>query len=112
MKLKPFEDLIKPIKYDGETFVPIRIIAELAFNHNAKTVENSEIWVNSSYDCKAYIKYSIDFENVGFTTFCIGIWRGFNVDGTIEIFLKKSIHTPNNQVQIVKNLIKWGFVEP
>ena len=46
MKLRPFEDLIKPIEYQGNTFIPIEVIAGLAFNHNAKTVKDSEIWLN------------------------------------------------------------------
>ena len=106
-ELRPFEDLIKPIEYQGETFIPIEEIAKLAMsdvdNSNAEIVEKSiskfgsaECRINRSfYDCETnnYCFYITD----SFNAFCTDYGE------PMSIF---------NQVQIVKNLIKWGFVEP
>ena len=49
--IRPFDDLIKEIEFDGEKFIPAQKIAALCFNYNEKAVKNkAEMWVNNSYD--------------------------------------------------------------
>jgi hypothetical protein len=98
--LRPFEDLIKPIEFEGETFIPIEEIAMLAFDAN---LTHSEVKVNSKEIVTLYV---IINKKYGFRLI---VREDFNIHAFDNDCL---IETIDNQVQIVKNLIKWGFVEP
>jgi hypothetical protein len=38
--VRPFDELIKEIEFDGEKFIPAQKIAALCFNYNEKAVKN------------------------------------------------------------------------
>ena len=106
MTLRSFEDLIKPIEIDGETFVPIEEIAKLGMSkidNNIPEISEKGISIFGTAQCKVNIKiydYQIKYYfgiNDSFDTFCSN---------------DSEVITVDNQVQIVKNLIKWGFIEP
>ena len=62
MNIRPFEDLIKPIEYDGETFVPIEEIAKLADWHielSNPVITAEIIHKYNTSACKANIKQYI-----------------------------------------------------
>ena len=102
--IRPFEDLIKPIEIDGETFVPIEEIAKLALNViNIEMVEPSI----TQHRHNARLTGMAIF-NYGKAYIEVVIQRDFD----IATYINQGKETPYNQVQIVKNLIKWGFVKP
>ena len=106
MTIRPFEDLIKPIEYRGETFVPIEEIAKLGMSEIDNSItEISEkiISVFGSAQCKV---------NRKIYNYKIGYW--FYITDSFNMFSSDSdeVMSVFNQVQIVKNLIKWGFIEP
>lgn len=44
--VRPFDDLIKEIEFEGERFIPAQKIAALCFNYNEKAVKNkAKMWV-------------------------------------------------------------------
>ena len=114
MKLRPFEDLIKTIEYDGKTFVPIEEIFLIQlFKENkkgisfikSKTTSNQFRWVKISTSSLNEFTHTL---RIRITTddnifFEMSLWK----DG---LFIKNM--PIYGIVQIVKNLIKWGFVEP
>ena len=99
-KLRPFEDLIKPIEYDGKTFVPIEEIAKLALSYLKEVVVRTST-LDSRIVCfletSTFRHTMIIFKGYDILMFANGYHQNIKVE---------------NQVQIVKNLIKWGFVEP
>jgi hypothetical protein len=112
--LRPFEDLIKPIEFEGETFIPIEEIFLLQLFKESrkgisfiksKTTSSQNKWVKiqtSSLNQFTHVLKIIitTIDNIFFES---SLWK----DG---IFIEDM---PIYQiVQIVKNLIKWGFVEP
>lgn len=101
MTLRPFEDLIKPIEYDGETFIPIERIAELAIPRTMKdiVIRKGRGWRAINFSCKhSGIKFNVS------------LGKNFNVIiYNYSNFKDEKIY---NQVKIVKSLIKWGFIEP
>lgn len=101
-KLRPFEDLIKTIEYDGEAFVPIEEIAKMALG---KKIKKSGIGIIK----RVKICY-INHKNKEGLVKQILVDRNFNVMYYCVIDIDMLV--TKNQVQIVKNLIKWGFIEP
>ena len=109
MKLRPFEDLIKPIEYDGKTFVPIEEIAKLACNNNS-FVKNIETFTERENRKRIANKYraEIIIKDMSYESVTVTIEKSFR----ITLWIEGDWIPHFNQVQIVKNLIKWGFVEP
>ncbi len=108
--IKPFEDLIKTIEYDGNTFVPIEEIAKLAienyFELKYSNISSAIVPIDDSFSaCSGYIS------NSECRKFVI-IHDNFDVSINEETYDDFSHLLTCNQVQIIKNLIKWGFVEP
>lgn len=101
IKLRPFDDLIKTIEIDGEVFCPIEEIAKLA------------ICVGEVKNVKTFALKGCDAIFYGETSFSnSGIKIIINTEFDIELYDEYGISKNYNQVQIVKNLIKWGFIEP
>lgn len=104
---RPFEDLIKEIEIDGERFVPIVKIGELAFGFSEIDKRFSpNFWINDQ-EPNGTMEFYQSFGNKTYTL-KVTIWE----DGNVRISIGNNLHIPSNQVQIVKNLIKWGFIEP
>ena len=106
MNLRPFEDLIKTIEYDGETFIPIEEIAKTAMSD----ITDSTTKVLGMSISKFGVAECIINRHVYETD----IKYCFYVTDTFNVFCNHNLEKMSvfNQVQIVKNLIKWGFVEP
>jgi len=108
-ELRPFEDLIKTIDIDGKVFVPIEVIAELAFDNNNKLHLNTSIQKIESgifLFSEVTINKSFPLDN---DIFIMTVDTDYDVSIIEDTQNEQSIV---NQVQIVKNLIKWGFIEP
>lgn len=108
--LRKFEELITEIEHDGERFVPIEEIAKLAVSHRNFFKDN--IAVESSFNKKNNTHNCI----VTSSSFVIKLFveiEKFNVN-LYEVYEGNILYSMPfyNQVLIVKNLIKWGFVEP
>jgi len=99
-ELRPFEDLIKTIEVDGKVFCPIEAIAKLAVC--VGTLKGDKNPLISYFNA-----YWSGFDSFGHC-FKIVIDKIFD----IELYFDHDTYIVSNQVQIVKNLIKWGFVEP
>ena len=101
---RPFEDLIKPIEIDGETFVPIEEIAKLATGDKENLKFGKPLFKGS----KSYPFMTLLIKYKG------GEKQIFLIEDDFEIALfdNYALIRHHYQVQIVKNLIKWGFVEP
>ena len=113
--VRPFEDLIKEIEFEGEKFVPAQKIAALCFNYNEKTVKNkAQMWVNSTYDCRMWYLFETNILKPKKHQCSIGISRNFDISTYHRIGEEEPKSNvgmpPSNQVEIVKNLIKWGFI--
>lgn len=113
--VRPFEDLIMEIEFDGEKFIPAQKIAALCFNYNEKTVKNkAKMWVNNSYDYTMWYVFQTNILKPKKHQCSIGIGRDFDIR-TYHIIGDEEPKSnvgmpPSNQVEIVKNLIRWGFV--
>ena len=109
---RPFEDLINVIEFNGEKFIPAKKIAALCFNYNEKTVEcEAKMWVNDSYDCRMWYSFETNILRPIKHECSIGISRDFDIsiynkNGEIKLNARPA----SNQVEIFKNLIKWGFI--
>lgn len=110
---RPFDDLIKEIKVNGEILVPAEKIAQLCFNYNEATVKNKcRKWVNNSYDFRMWYLFETDILKPKKHLCSIGIDRYFNVKTYHNIDGVKSSNCgmpASNQVEIVGLLVKWGF---
>ena len=104
MTLRPFEDLIKPMEIDGKTFVPIEEIAKLAVSPEVQAVTFGKHKINENIVhtvVKGHRNTKLGFsiaKNYSVYVYHLNVFLG-----NTDVY---------NQVQIVKNLIKWGFVEP
>ncbi len=114
--IRPFEDLIKEIEVDGEKFIPAQKIAALCFNYSGQTVQHkAQMWVNSSYDCAMWYLFETKILQPKKHLCSVGIYRSFDIRTYHEFDdskQKSGAMPPCNQVEIVKLLIKWGFVKP
>jgi hypothetical protein len=110
--VRPFDDLIKEIEFEGEKFIPAEKIAALCFNYNEKAVKNkAKMWVNNSYDYTMWYVFQTNILKPNKHQCSIGISRNFDVSIYHKIGDKSNIGMPpSNQVETVKNLIRWGFV--
>lgn len=104
--MRKFEELIQEIEHDWERFVPIEEIAKLAFFREISKEFSPKSWVNDQEN-NVTMEFYRSFGNKTYTL-TTTIWE----DGNIRISIDNNLYVPGNQVQIVKNLIKWGFVEP
>lgn len=105
MTLRPFEDIIKEIEFEGETFVPIEEIAKISFSHvDSKKIKLVESDFSPNHII-CYFKIAASTAN-----FIVSINSIFDIYITYLIDTEK-IET-HRQVKIVKSLIKWGFIEP
>jgi hypothetical protein len=111
---RPFDDLIKEIEVDGEKFVPAAKIAALCFNYNDKAVKKkSKCWINNSYDYMLWYNFETNILKPKKHHCYIGIDRNYNVKMNMKIddVEPNNIGMPvSNQIEIVKLLMKWGFV--
>lgn len=104
MKLRLFEDLVKRIKYEGKTFVPIKELSIISFllegsdKKHKQTVKDFDN--NNGYSCTYFFADEV-FSFKITKQFDILVWN----ESTKE---NEFIY---NQVQIIKNLIKWKFIE-
>lgn len=106
--VRPFSDLIEEIEIDGERFIPITKIAKLAFNdHNPEKPNNIKIWINKDYDGRAWYisKLMTDIDRL------ISIDQNFDVRKYYETQKKTYEQAPANQMQIFRELVKWGFLK-
>lgn len=115
MAVRPFDDLIKEIEFDGEKFIPAQKIAALCFNYKDNAVkQNPKMWVNASYDYSMWYQFETNIMKPLKHECSIGISRNFDITTYFKIGAeeaKKNIGMPAyNQVEIMKNLIKWGFI--
>ena len=113
--VRPFDDLIEEIEFDGEKFIPAQKIAALCFNYNEKAVKNkAKMWVNNSYDYTMWYVFQTNILKPKKHQCSIGISRNFDVSTYHRIGDEEPKSNvgmpPSNQVEIVKNLIRWGFV--
>ena len=110
MNLRPFEDLIKTIEYDGKTFVPIEVIAKLAIKnyYQRECLIKSLLIVPITDFTTCFAEFIDKHQHILF----IVIYNNFDIIVKIPDNANLLINPTKNQVQIVKNLIKWGFVEP
>lgn len=113
--VRPFDDLIKEINFDGEKFIPAQKIASLCFNYTNGVVKNkSKMWVNNSYDYCVWYVFETNILKPKKHQCSISISRLFDVATYHIIDGKESssnVGIPaSNQVEVVKRLIKWGFV--
>lgn len=113
--VRPFDDLIKQIEFEGEKFIPAQKIAALCFNYNEEVVNNkAKMWVNNSYDYTMWYVFQTNILKPKKHQCSIGISRNFDVSTYHRIGdeePKSNVGmSPSNQVEIVKNLIRWGFV--
>jgi hypothetical protein len=111
---RPFEDLIKEIEVDGEKFVPAAKIAALCFNYNDEAVKKkSKCWINNSYDYMLWYNFETNILKTKKHHCYIGIDRNYNVKMNMKIdnVEPNNIGMPvSNQIEIVKLLMKCGFV--
>lgn len=106
--VRPFSDLIKEIEIDGERFIPIAKIAKLAFNdHNPENPKDMKTWINMPYDERAWYRSELmtDLDRL------ISIDQNFDVRKYYETQKKTYEQAPSNQMQIFRNLVKWGFLK-
>ena len=113
--VRPFEDLIREIDFNGERFIPAQRIASLCFNYNEDTVKNcAKMWINNGYDYKMWYVFQTDILKPKRHECTVGVSRFFDISiyhkiGDVEP--KSNVGMPpSNQVELVKNLIKWGFI--
>jgi hypothetical protein len=113
--IRPFDDLIKEIEFDGKKFIPAQKIAALCFNYNDKVVKNKvKMWINDSYDYSMWYVFQTTILKPTKHECSIGISRNFDITIYHKVEFEKSnsnVGMPSsNQVEIVKNLIHWGFI--
>ncbi|MFA7307609.1 MAG: hypothetical protein WC026_13155 [Hyphomicrobium sp.] len=113
--LRPFDDLIKEIEFEGEKFIPSAKIAALCFNYNEKAVKyKAKFWINNSYDYMLWYNFETKILAPKKMSCYIGIDRSFNISMDFIIDGKKPMTNTGtpvyNQIKIVKLLIKWGFI--
>jgi hypothetical protein len=113
--VRPFDELIKEIEFEGEKFIPAQKIAALCFNYNEKTVKNkAKMWVNNLYDYTMWYVFQTNILKPKKHQCSIGISRNFDVIVYQRIGDEEPKSNvgmpPSNQAEIVKNLIRWGFV--
>lgn len=99
-ELRPFEDLIKRIEHNGKTFIPIEKIAELALCVGMLKGDKAPL-------IHYYNAYWSGFDSFG-NCFKIAIDTNFD----IELSFDHDTYIVSDIIKIVKNLIKWRFVEP
>jgi hypothetical protein len=117
VELRPFEDLIKEIEIDGERFVPIEEIAKLATGY----FQNKKYFkiVKSKSIKRKWFRIS---EKLGGGYIQdITITENYSIADSDNMSIKSVMYDENwkvfsesyyNKFQIVKNLIKWGFIKP
>jgi hypothetical protein len=113
--VRPFTDLIKEIEFEGKKFIPAQKIAALCFNYNEKAVKNKcQMWVNESYDCRMWYLFQTNILKPKKHQCSIGISRNFDISTYHRIGDEEPKSNvgmpPSNQVDIVKNLMRWGFI--
>lgn len=113
--LRPFEDLINEIEFDGEKFIPIEKIVALAFNYNENAVKyEAKMWINHSYDYAAHYMFETKILEPKSHKCSVVIFKNFDIWIYHKIDNNESNNTgipASNQVEIVKNIIKWGFIK-
>ncbi len=106
--MRPYTDLIQEITIDGETFVPIKKIAALAFGYKEECIYYKYSTYHNSYFNEVHCLFStrngIDCQ--------LHIDKWFDISRHFimpdkSITLRQQIQ---NQVQIFKLLQKWGFI--
>lgn len=115
VSVRPFGDLINEIEFEGEKFMPAAKIAALCFNYNDKTVNNKAMcWINDCYDYMMWYNFETNILSPKTHHCYIGIDRDYNIKMNMRIDNKdadSNIGMPVcNQIEIVKLLMKWGFI--
>lgn len=114
-ELRAFEDLIKEIEFEGDKFIPAQKIASLCFNYNDKAVKRkARMWVNDGYDYMMWYNFETTILKPKSHKCAVGISRLFDIRTYHYIDDCKDSnvgHPACNQVEIVKCLVKWGFIE-
>lgn len=112
--MRPFEDLIKPIEVDGNTFVPAARIAIEAFNYSKTIIHyKSGRWINGGYDNLLWYTFETNIMKPKSHVCSLSISRGYDIAiyHTIGGVEGRNTGIPaNNQVKIFRLLEKWGFI--
>ena len=109
--MREFNDLLEPVKLDGRVFTPIKEIAKLAFNYHDDTVcNNSEMWINESYDMCVHYVFSTELIKPSIHTCYLRIDREFNINIRSEINHINHRDELNNQVKIFNLLKQLNFI--
>jgi hypothetical protein len=110
--MRPFEDLIKEITIDGETFIPLKKIAMLACNYNDETVCNKFGLGYNSYYGECWCRFNTNLLKPRAHQYYVNVLGHYNISKHMIIDDKAITHREaiNNQVEIFKLLTKWGFI--
>lgn len=97
-KVRPFDDLIREIEFNGERFIPAQRIAALCFNYNEDSVKNcAEMWINNGYDHKMWYVFQTNILKPKRHECSMSISRLFN----ISIYHKIGDVEPKSNVGII-----------
>lgn len=116
MRIREFNDLIKPIVVYGKSFVPAQRIAQLAFNMKATgSKRKSKMWINNGYDMAMHYGFELQLQPDLKCNYWITVFRDFDIHGNVicnDVPPPTNIGMPiSNQVKIFELLKEWGFIE-